>query len=109
MIRINRNSRLTFSSLLLEGGKEFWDAFDPPTILDQQDDLIHTVLGSERLDTLAYRYYEDSRLWWVLAVSNGIEDIVADLNVGDSIRIPSPRYVTQVLFVSNKTNRKRSN
>jgi len=47
---------------------------------------------------LAYRLYKDARLWWVIAVANGMEDIPTDFNEGEVIRLPSPRYVLQVLF-----------
>ena len=34
--------------------------------------LVKTLNGSERLDTLAGKYYGDSTLWWIIAAANGI-------------------------------------
>lgn len=98
-ITIPRNSRLRFGRMLGVDGISFWDTLDLPEIPLQPDDLVHQVRDTDRIDLLAYRYYQDPRLWWVVAVANEMEDIPTHFNVGDQLRIPSPRYVTQVLFM----------
>jgi len=35
---------------------------------------------------------------WVIAVANDMEILPTDLNAGDTIRVPSPRYVLTQLF-----------
>lgn len=97
-IRVQEGSRLRFGEVVKFDGVEFWDVLDLPDILEQRDDLVHTVVGPDRMDLLAYRYYRDARLWWVIAAANDIEEVPTSLNIGDELRIPSPRYVTQVLF-----------
>lgn len=97
-VRVPSYSRLRFGTMVADNGIEFWDVLDLPTILEQPDDIIHTVTSADRIDLLSYRYYKDARLWWVIAVANDMEDIPAQFNVGDELRIPAPRYVTQVLF-----------
>jgi hypothetical protein len=96
--RVPRHSHLRFGTLLSVDGIEFWDVLDLPTIPQQPDDLTYQVLGTDRMDLLANRFYRDPRLWWVIAVANDIELIPTAFNAGDSIRIPSPRYVLQELF-----------
>lgn len=97
-VRVPRFSRLRFAELVAVDGFEFWDVVDLPEILAQPDDLSYTVTEVDRIDLLAYRFYQDARLWWVIAVANDLELIPAELNTGDELRIPSRRFVTQVLF-----------
>lgn len=97
-VQLQRGSRLRFGQTVTLQGVQFWEVLDLPDILAQRDDLVHRVVGPDRIDMLAHRYYQDARLWWVIAVANDMEEIPTELNVGDDIRIPSPRYVLQVLF-----------
>jgi hypothetical protein len=50
----------------------------------------HTVTGvdDKRLDVIAYRYYGDPTMWWVLAVFNGIKNQLTDMEVGQVIIVP---------------------
>lgn len=97
-VRVQKGSRLRFGELVEADGVTFWDVLDLPEIPPQRDDLIHRVIGEDRIDLLANDYYKDPTKWWVIAVANGMEELPTDLNVGDDIIIPSPRYVDQVLF-----------
>ena len=99
-VKIALHSRLQFASLFVISDVEHWDILDTPTIVEQQDDLKYQVKRGlqERIDKLAVRFYGDSRLWWVIAVANDMEVVPTDLNEGDIITIPSPRYVLQELF-----------
>ncbi len=97
-VRLVKTSPLRFSDLLQEGGVEFWDVLDLPTIPTQRDDVLHRVSQVDRLDLLAKRYYNDAALWWVIASANGIEIWPTGLNIANTLRIPSPRYVRENLF-----------
>jgi hypothetical protein len=99
-VRVPTRSRLRFADLGTLDGIEFWDLLDLPEIPDQPDDISYQVQGGDRMDRLAARFYGDPVLWWVLAVANEIEIIPTELQEGDFLRIPSPRYVTQELFKS---------
>lgn len=105
-IRVQEGSRLRFGEVVQFDGVEFWDVLDLPEIPEQRDDLVHRVVGPDRMDLLAYRYYRDARLWWVVALANGIEEVPTQLNVGDELRIPAPRYVHQVLFKKASVQRR---
>ena len=97
-ISIKNNSRLHFADLFTIDGIEFWDLTEFPTIPTQNDDILHQIQGPERIDVLANRYYSDPILWWVIAVANDLEIVPTNFQVGDIVRIPSPRYITQVLL-----------
>lgn len=101
-VEVPPRSRLRFSEYLTLDGFEFWDFVDLPTIPEQPDDLLYQSKSVDRLDTIAYRFYGDAIYWWVLAAANDLELIETELNLGTILRIPSPRYVKEILFVKAK-------
>ena len=104
-VSIRSHSRLQFAELFIGEGVEYWDTLDLPDIPIQTDDLQHTVSGPDRLDTIAYKFYGDPMLWWVIAAVNDLERVPTDLNTGQVLRIPSPGYVLEHLFQrSNNSN-----
>ena len=92
-IQRNRLSRLRFSVYGVASDVEFWDLGDLPDIPAQPDDRVYVVSPLDRVDTLAQKFYGDPILWWVIAVANGADLVPGDLEVGASIRIPSPRFI----------------
>ena len=51
-------------------GKPYYDSKRYPNIpLSESDLYVVTGIG-DRLDNLAYRYYRDSNLWWVISMAN---------------------------------------
>jgi phage tail protein X len=51
-------------------GKRYYKGKIYPEIpYSETDDYIITTIG-DRLDSIAYRYYGDSELWWVISVAN---------------------------------------
>lgn len=97
-VSVRKNSRLRFTESVQIDGVTFWDLLELPDILPQPDDTFYRVQGTDRIDLLAFGFYGDPVLWWVLAAANDMELLPTDLNEGDVLRIPSPRYVNQVLF-----------
>jgi nucleoid-associated protein YgaU len=97
-VRLTNGSALRFTDLLSVDGFRFWEVADLPTIPTQRDDVLHRVSQVDRLDLLANRYYGDPVLWWVIAVANDIEIWPTQLNIGTTLRVPSPRYVRENLF-----------
>ena len=55
---------------LTSEGKRYWkQKFYPNVPLSETDDYVITTIG-DRLDSLAYSYYHDSTLWWVISMAN---------------------------------------
>jgi hypothetical protein len=51
-------------------GKRYWkQKFYPNVPLSETDDYVITTIG-DRLDSLAYSYYRDSTLWWIISMAN---------------------------------------
>lgn len=62
------------------------------------DTYVYTTKG-DRYDLLAQNYYNDSSLWWVIALSN-LNNTAADSlfpNVGEQIRIPAATRISSIL------------
>ena len=69
-----------------EGFRTYTTTYYPNIPISDSDTFILAKEGS-RLDSLANEYYGDTKLWWVLAKSNGIRGKIA-LTAGELIRIP---------------------
>ena len=74
-----------------------------PNIEPKNDDN-YIITGTEdRLDLIAYDFYGDSTLWWVVAMMNNLE--------GDSIYPPSgiylriPKNISEIINSYNNFNR----
>ncbi len=105
-VAIRKRSRLQFANLVALDGFEFWDMVEPPEIVPQTDDSLYQVQSGDRIDLLANRFYGDPILWWVIAEANDLEFLPTDLIEGMQLRIPSSRYILQVLFQgANKATR----
>ena len=59
----------------------------PNIPLSDEDIYVATETG-DRLDTLAYQYYNDSTLWWIIASANNIHNASIGLKEGTILRIP---------------------
>jgi hypothetical protein len=59
-----------------------------PTIpIEDSDVFIYPVFG-DRLDTLAFKYYKDTSLWWIIAKANNLDSGVVGLDPTRQIRVP---------------------
>ena len=60
-----------------------------PEIKVADGDQFVYPLDGDRLENLAYRYYGDSTLWWIIAKANKIKDGSFALKPDEKLRIPS--------------------
>lgn len=59
----------------------------PSIPIQDGDDFIYPYDG-ERVETLAYKYYQDTSLWWIIAGANNLRDGGFALDPSVEIRIP---------------------
>lgn len=59
-----------------------------PNIPLRDDDVYVATETGDRLDTLAYQYYRDASLWWIIAAANNIHNAPFGLEDGTILRIP---------------------
>ena len=63
------------------------------SIPESDGDIYIITQDGDRLDLLAYTYYNDSSLWWYIAKANNLK--VMNIPIGTSLRIPgSTNYAT---------------
>lgn len=93
-VRISKESRHRSSYVVQEvDGTRYLSTPKPPVFEDREDDIIHVIKETDRLDLLAYRYYGNAAWWWVIAEKNNIMFPLAMPDAGVRIKIPSYEYV----------------
>lgn len=79
-IEIKKNQQL---------GNQFYSNNIYPDIpVSIEDSYVITVLG-DRLDLLAFDFYGDSTLWWIIASANALPGDSLYLEPGMQLRIPT--------------------
>ena len=72
-----------------------------PEIKISDSDVFVLPKEGERLDSLAYKYYGDVSLWWIIAKANGIKGVAVP-PLDEPIRIPG--NVTNIIENFNDLN-----
>ena len=75
-----------------------------PAIPERDTDIFHNVVQGERLDLLAYRYYDDVNYWWIISKANGLNPSDIGLEPATQLRIPTD--IGEVLRAFNSENLK---
>lgn len=91
MSELDPTSRYNFSVLYLDKKNgDFWGTRQLVKLPPHPSDLFHQVTDadSKRIDLIAWKYYHDVKLWWVIAEANDILNPL-ELQVGTILRIPS--------------------
>lgn len=59
------------------------------------DDSLHTVIEGDSLNSIAFNYYNNSKLWYVIADVNNIQNPF-ELVIGQSLIIPTHSKLNNV-------------
>ncbi len=86
-------------------GKRFFPTNLYNQVDPQADDIYLITDKGDRLDNLAYEYYGDPSLWWVLSSANDIPRDSIFIPVGSQIRVPA--NITSYLEKYDRENQKR--
>jgi len=71
-----------------EEGKRYRKTVQYPVIEKKTTDIYIMGRVGDRLDTIAHKYYKNSRLWWIIARANNIGNGDLVVPIGKQIRIP---------------------
>ena len=74
--------------LKTELGKRYKKTIRYPKMEKTSEDKYIISIQGDRLDNLAFKYYEDSRLWWILARANNLGKGDMEIPIGTQLRIP---------------------
>ena len=72
----------------LKDGREVYRTRIYPNIPLKESDTYIVAQTGDRLDTLAYQYFGDQSLWWIIASANNIHDASFAVEDGTILRIP---------------------
>jgi hypothetical protein len=70
-------------------GREVYIPKIYPTIPDSPSDIFVATETGDRLDTLAFQFYKDTSLWWIIAAANHIHTAPIGFQDGTILRIPT--------------------
>jgi len=94
------------TTLSTQQNKPYWKAKAYPNVpVSEFDVYVITTIG-DRLDLLAYQYYNDSTLWWVISMANN--NVTKGLlypEPGTQLRIPT--NINSVITDFNNFNNAR--
>lgn len=74
-----------------------------PKIKPNDNDMYIISQQGDRLDILASKYYNESSLWWIIAVANNLNNASLSIEPGIQMRIPS--NVSKILNDLEKINK----
>ena len=72
----------------LNDGRNVYRSRIYPEIPVSDNDIYVASETGDRLDTLAYQYYNNSSYWWIIAAANNILNAPFGLKDGTILRIP---------------------
>jgi nucleoid-associated protein YgaU len=74
--------------LISTQGSRYRGTVTYPSIPLSENDTYVITVGGDRYDTLAHEFYNDSRLWWVIASANNADRDTINITPGTQLRIP---------------------
>jgi len=90
--------RLSTTSIDENYGR-YYENNTPPVIEEMDDDIVMYSRRGMRFDTLAYDYYQDETLWWMIASANpeGFDGSVW-IVPATKIRIPKRSVIVENIY-----------
>ena len=85
-------------------GKRVFLTTSYPIVSSSDSDIIVVSNEGDYLDTLAYKYYGDATLWWIIANVNNIGKGRLSVPTGTTLRIPT--NVSAIIDQFNRLNSK---
>lgn len=84
-------------------GKRVYQSLTLPVIQELDTDIYVITNATDRLDSLAFKYYGEAKYWWIIAVANDLGRGTITLQPGIQLRIPAnPSTVISELDKSNQ-------
>ena len=86
---IYKNSRFTKIPVHTRDGKSLIFGIREKVKFDASKAVYYTVLEGDTVDGIAFKFYSDEKLNWVILDANPQYRTELDINVGDTLLIPS--------------------
>jgi phage tail protein X len=89
--------------LINKNGQQYFKAIKYPPIPPLESDIYVVTVQGDRLDLLAYNYYRDASLWWIISMANNNVTLGSMFpEPGTQLRIPID--LTTVINIFNNEN-----
>jgi phage tail protein X len=86
---MSKYNNLTSTELDVEMKRRYYTSIIDPEIPKQSDDIYVVSTFGDRLDLLAWNYYQNVDYWWIIAAANPeLRKDTLNLEIGTQIRIP---------------------
>ena len=104
-MRRNRLDFIKTTKSIKNPTKKIYKPIKYPDIPLSIDDLYVITTSSDRLDSLAYQFYRDVRLWWIISIAN--RDIISkdSFGVKSGIEIRIPQNIEEILIDFEEINK----
>lgn len=83
-------------------GKKVYFSTEYPKLEPAATDIIVISNEADYLDSLAFKYYSDPTLWWVIALANNLGKARMSVPAGLQLRIPT--NINDILVNYNNLN-----
>ena len=86
-------------------GDKYYDTVYYPEVGASEEDIYVETEFGDRLDALAYQFYGDVTLWWIISIANPnlVDFSSLFLPIGSQIRIP--QNISTIIDDYNRINR----
>jgi len=75
----------------------------PTMPINPSQDIYIRTTTMDRLDKLAYDFYGDASMWWIIATANNLGKGTLIIPSNTRIRIPSSQNAQDILINTNQT------
>jgi hypothetical protein len=88
----------------------FFGVFEAPDVSTAGDGATLIIVDdvNVRLDTLAYRYWGDATLGWIIALYNDLDCPDAELYRGQQLTIPGKQWVSDHILLQQRAARRNA-
>ena len=89
-----------------EQGKPYYESKRYPNVPLSENDLYVITTVGDRLDNLAYQYYRDPNLWWVISMANN-NVTRGSMFLASGVQLRIPTNLGDVMRLYNQFNQVR--
>lgn len=90
-----------------EDGTQYRSITEYPKVTPKNSDRVYFTKQGERWDNIAYKFYEDTSLWWILARANTDVDFKGNMSLPTGTKLIIPTDVGEIISDLERINRIR--
>lgn len=108
-LNINSKSKINLFKTTTFDNKEVLNIFSKYKLFEKYKKDIsyyseYEIQENDRWDTLAYKFYKDVNLWWIVAIFNNVIDPFQKLQYGETLNIIKPEQIPNILLLIRRAS-----